>query len=160
MEDGVSMKMIINNLDEMNSFATKLGNNINNKMIILLTGDLGAGKTTFTKALAKGLGVTEIVNSPTFTILKEYHSGRIPLYHFDAYRLEDGYEDLGFSQYIEENALSVIEWPIYMMEDIPSEYLKIEIKTIDENKRELELIPIGIEYEKFVEEVCNENNSN
>ncbi|WP_041138150.1 tRNA (adenosine(37)-N6)-threonylcarbamoyltransferase complex ATPase subunit type 1 TsaE [Beduini massiliensis] len=146
-------KVTLNSVEETNSIALKLGQAINGHAVILLTGDLGAGKTTFTKGLAKGLGVKEIVNSPTFTILKEYHSGRLPLYHFDAYRLEDGYEDLGFGEYIDSDALSVIEWPIYMQEDIPEEYLEINLQYIDEQTRTIEFIPHGLAYETLCKEV-------
>lgn len=146
-------KITVNNVEETRAMALKLGQQINNHTVILLTGDLGAGKTTFTKGIAEGLGVKEIVNSPTFTILKEYHSGRIPLYHFDAYRLEDGYEDLGFSEYIESKALSVIEWPMYMQEDIPNEYLEINILYMDEQTRTIEFVPHGNHYEELCKEV-------
>lgn len=75
-----------------------------------LEGDLGAGKTTFTKSLAKGLGIERNVNSPTFTIIKEYKSGRLPLYHMDVYRLGDEFEDLGFDEYFEGDGVTVVEW--------------------------------------------------
>lgn len=146
-------KKIVHSLEETNNLGFKIGAMLHDQTVILLTGDLGAGKTTFTKALAKGLGVKEIVNSPTFTILKEYDSGRLPLYHFDAYRLEDSYSDLGFDEYIHDKAVSVIEWPMYMMEDIPDTYLKIEIHTLDEYVREMIFIPIGKYYEKLCEEI-------
>ena len=77
--------------------------------VITLEGDLGAGKTAFTKGLALGLGVQRNVNSPTFTIIKEYQ-GTMPLYHMDVYRLEDSYEDLGFDEYFEGNGVTVVEW--------------------------------------------------
>ncbi len=146
-------KVTVNSVEETSSIALKLGQAIKEHTVILLTGDLGAGKTTFTKGIAKGLGVKEIVNSPTFTILKEYHSGRLPLYHFDAYRLEDGYEDLGFGEYIDSEALSVIEWPMYMQEDIPEEYLEINLQYIDEQTRTIEFVPHGFAYETLCKEV-------
>ncbi|MFQ9923691.1 MAG: tRNA (adenosine(37)-N6)-threonylcarbamoyltransferase complex ATPase subunit type 1 TsaE [Beduini sp.] len=146
-------KVTVNSVEETNGIAIKLGRAIKKHTVILLTGDLGAGKTTFTKGIAKGLGVKEIVNSPTFTILKEYHSGRLPLYHFDAYRLEDGYEDLGFGEYIDSEALSVIEWPMYMQEDIPEEYLEINLQYVDEQTRTIEFVPHGFTYEALCKEV-------
>ncbi len=146
-------KVTVNSVEETSRIALKLGQAIKEHTVILLTGDLGAGKTTFTKGIAKGLGVKEIVNSPTFTILKEYHSGRLPLYHFDAYRLEDGYEDLGFGEYIDSEALSVIEWPMYMQEDIPEEYLEINLQYIDEQTRTIEFVPHGFAYETLCKEV-------
>lgn len=142
----------VNKLEETEALGYKIGTMLNDQTVILLTGDLGAGKTTFTKALARGLGVTEIVNSPTFTIVKEYHSGRLPLYHFDAYRLEDSDSDLGFEEYFEDEGVSVIEWPMYMAEEIPNEYLTINIRTTSELEREFEFIPQG----KYYEELCKE----
>ncbi len=141
------------NEQETKALALKLGQMIHSHTVFLLTGDLGAGKTTFTKGLAEGLGVKEIVNSPTFTILKEYHSGRIPLYHFDAYRLKDNEEDLGFGEYIDSEALSVIEWPMYMEDDLPSEYLEIDIQYTNENTRSITFIPHGTYYETLCKEV-------
>lgn len=146
-------KKRVNNIEETNQFSQSIGEKLHEHTVILLTGDLGAGKTAFTKGLAKGLGVREIVNSPTFTILKEYHSGRLPLYHFDAYRLEEGGSDLGFDEYINEEAVSVIEWPMYMEEEIPDDYLMIEICTIDETTREMTFFPKGEKYIALCEEI-------
>lgn len=143
----------LNSLEETKSLAKKIGEHIHQKMIILLTGDLGAGKTTFTQNLAIGLGVKEIVNSPTFTILKQYVSGRLPLYHIDAYRLEGSEEDLGFSEYMEEEAVVVIEWPQFIEEDIPSEYIRIHISYVDETSRQMKIEAVGQVYESFLMEV-------
>lgn len=145
--------IIVKSVEETHLIAYNLGKLINTRTIITLTGDLGAGKTTFTQGLAKGLGIKERISSPTFTILKEYDSGRLPLYHFDAYRLENGYEDLGFYDYIEDEAVSVIEWPIYMEEDLPKERLEIQILNIDEQSRKMIFKPIGSYYEKLCKEV-------
>ena len=80
--------------------------------VIALAGDLGAGKTVFTKGFAEGLGIEEPVNSPTFTILQIYEEGRIPLYHFDVYRIEDAeeMEEVGLDEYLEGNGVCLIEW--------------------------------------------------
>ena len=85
-----------------------------------------AGKTTLTQSIAKGLGITKTVSSPTFTICKIYH-GRLPLYHFDAYRLEGSDEELGFEEMIEGDGLAVIEWPQYIESMIPEDVLNISI---------------------------------
>lgn len=143
----------INSLEETKALAKKMGEHIHKKTIILLTGDLGAGKTTFTQNLAIGLGVKEIVNSPTFTILKQYESGRLPLYHIDAYRLEGSEEDLGFSEYMEEEAVVVIEWPQFIEEDIPDTYIRIHITYEEETKRLLKVESQGQNYCEFLEEV-------
>ena len=94
--------------------------------VITLEGDLGAGKTTFTKALAKGLGITRTVNSPTFTIMKQYE-GNYPFNHLDVYRLADSDEDLGWDELFYGDAISVIEWAHLIEDDLPDERLEIRI---------------------------------
>lgn len=122
--------------------------------VITLEGDLGAGKTTFTKGLAKGLGITRVVNSPTFTIIKEY-AGSLPLYHMDVYRLEDSDEDLGFDEYFEGDGVTVIEWAKFIQDFLPEQYLAITIKHVNENEREFSLTPIGERYDRVCEELVN-----
>lgn len=139
--------------EQTQSLGIALGKYLFPHALITLTGDLGAGKTTLTKSIAKGLGITQIVNSPTFTILKIYESGRIPLYHFDAYRLEDASEDLGFEEYIDGEGICVIEWPMYIEDILPEERLEIEISYIDEVTRTFTLKPIGSRYEALCQEV-------
>ena len=93
-------------------------------LVITLNGDLGAGKTTFTKGFAQALGVTDRVKSPTFNILNNYETGRIPLYHFDAYRLEEsGAADQGFEDYLGTDGVSLIEWPQFMADLLPNDRL-------------------------------------
>lgn len=89
--------------------------------VIALIGDLGAGKTTLTKYIAEGLGVTEHVQSPTFTIVREYHSGRMPLYHFDVYRINDPDEmfEIGYEEYFYGDGLCVVEWADKIEELLP-----------------------------------------
>lgn len=117
--------------------------------VITMEGDLGAGKTTFTKGLAEGLGVTRVVNSPTFTIIKEYE-GEMPLYHMDVYRLEDSDEDIGFSEYFNGEGVSVVEWAHFIKEFLPAERLDIKISYQDEYVRLLEFFPIGAHFELVV----------
>jgi len=92
--------------------ATDLASGLSNGDVICLYGDLGAGKTAFTKGLAHGLGICETVTSPTFAIVNEYHSGRVPLYHFDVYRLSNPreLEDIAFFDYFPSDSVIVIEW--------------------------------------------------
>ena len=98
--------------------------------VITLDGDLGAGKTLFTKGFADGLGITEPVNSPTFTILQEYEGGRLPLYHFDVYRIGDPaeMEEIGFDDYIFGDGACLIEWSELIAELIPEEATRITIE--------------------------------
>jgi tRNA threonylcarbamoyladenosine biosynthesis protein TsaE len=96
--------------------------------VLLLQGDLGAGKTEFVKGLAEGLQVTDLVTSPTFTLLNVYH-GAMPLYHFDLYRLEDAEEldNIGFAEYLGGDGVAVIEWPDRFPMAMPSEHILVEL---------------------------------
>lgn len=123
--------------------------------VITLEGQLGAGKTTFTKGIAKGLDIQEMITSPTFTIVKEYN-GRIPLYHMDAYRLEHSEEDIGFHEYFDGVGLTVIEWAEFIEDFLPSERLNIKINYINENARLIQFEPSGQYYEKMIKELMSE----
>ena len=125
---------------------------LHDPLVILMRGDLGAGKTTFTQGLAKGLGIKQTVNSPTFTIFKMYY-GRLPLYHIDAYRLEGISQDLGFEEYIEDSdGICVIDWPMYVQELVPEEYMEIELLHEGEDQRTMNVYAHGSAIEKIVEE--------
>lgn len=106
------MDIKLNSLEQTRRLAACLAEFLTPGMVLCLTGDLGAGKTTFTQALAKALGVTEPVTSPSFTIVHEYHSGRFPMYHMDVYRIENPteLEDFGFDEYFAGTAVVVVEW--------------------------------------------------
>lgn len=132
------MKKIIetNTENETKEIAEQLGNKIIDPILITLEGDLGAGKTTFTKGLGKGLGVERVITSPTFTIIKEY-KGRLPLYHIDAYRLEYSEEDLGIDEYILSEAVTVIEWAKFIEDILPKNKLMIQINYLGSDKREI-----------------------
>ncbi|WP_175615730.1 tRNA (adenosine(37)-N6)-threonylcarbamoyltransferase complex ATPase subunit type 1 TsaE [Piscibacillus halophilus] len=120
--------------------------------VITLDGDLGAGKTTFSKGLAKGLGVKRTVNSPTYTIVKEYR-GRIPFYHMDVYRLEDQDEDIGFDEYFNGEGVSVVEWSKFIEDFLPNERLEIQINKIDDHQREFIFNPKGNRFQQICEEL-------
>ena len=98
--------------------------------IVALIGDLGTGKTALTKYIAEGLGVTEEINSPTFTIVKEYRSGRLPLYHFDVYRIEDPEEmfEVGFDEYLYGQGVCLVEWADLVEEDLPPRVRMVRIE--------------------------------
>lgn len=131
--------------EETRAFGTLLANRLQAGDVLLLTGDLGAGKSELTRGIAKGLGVTETVTSPTFTILNVYESGKIPLYHFDWYRLQDSDElyDMGMDEYLGGDGIAVVEWPERCEDAIPEKHLMIRIDTIDENTRKITLQPQG-----------------
>lgn len=122
------------NIKETTSFAKELAKGAKAGQIYLLSGDLGTGKTVFAKGFAEGLGVTEIVNSPTFTIMQTYESGRLPLYHFDVYRIGDEEEmyELGYEEYFFGNGVCLIEWAELIEGLIPEDAIQILIeKNID-----------------------------
>ena len=98
--------------------------------IIALIGDIGTGKTTFVKAIAKALGISETVSSPTFTIVREYRSGKFPLFHFDVYRLsnEDEFYDIGAEEYLYGDGITIIEWADIVEDALPLNTMIIEIK--------------------------------
>ncbi|MBD3110239.1 tRNA (adenosine(37)-N6)-threonylcarbamoyltransferase complex ATPase subunit type 1 TsaE [Bacillus sp. AGMB 02131] len=138
--------------EETAKIAYRLGQIATQGTVITLEGDLGAGKTTFTKGLAKGLGIERNVNSPTFTIIKEY-KGRLPLYHMDVYRVEDAFEDLGFDEYFEGQGVTVVEWAHLIEDQLPSELLSIQILYAGENERRIVLMPKGKKYVQLCKEI-------
>ena len=146
------IKFKTNSEKETKQVAEKLALLLRVGDVITLEGDLGAGKTTFTKGLAQGLGVKRTVNSPTFTIVKEYQ-GELPLYHMDVYRLEHSEEDIGFDEYFYGNGISVVEWAHFIEEFLPVELLNIDIRFIDESKRVLEFTAAGKHYEHLLNEL-------
>lgn len=122
--------------------------------VITLTGDLGVGKTAFTKGLAAGLRISERVTSPTFTLVKEYE-GTLPLYHMDVYRLEFAEEDLGFDEYFYGVGVTVVEWAQFIETFLPDEYLSITIKRVSETSREITFEAIGNKYKKHINQLRN-----
>jgi len=135
--------------EQTEKIGEQLANSLKPNDVILLDGDLGAGKTTFTKGLAKGLGIKRYVKSPTFTIIHEYREGRMPLFHMDVYRLEDGGgDDLGWDEYFYGDGVSVIEWSQFIQDYLPEDYLRITLKRNDEsdNQRTLDFEAQGERY--------------
>ena len=122
-------------------------------MIICLDGELGSGKTVFTKGIAHALGIEENITSPTFTIIKEYTTGEMPLYHMDVYRLDGNTEGVGIEEYYIKGGIVIIEWAKTIKDILPEERLEIKIKVIDENRRMLVITPQGQKYEELCEAV-------
>ena len=115
-------------------------------LVICLDGDLGAGKTLFTKAFAASMEIEESVTSPTFTIIKEYE-GELPLYHIDVYRTDGEVDDLGLEEYFTKGGVTIIEWASMIKDILPEERLDIKIKVMSEEGRKLKLTPHGEKYE-------------
>ena len=118
--------MILKNEEETRAFGLELGASLRKGDIVALIGDLGTGKTALTKYIAEGLGIRETITSPTFTIVQEYRQGRLPLYHFDVYRIGDPEEmyELGYEEYFYGDGVCVIEWADLIEELLP-EYTKV-----------------------------------
>lgn len=122
-------------------------------MIICLDGELGSGKTVFTKGFASSLGITENITSPTYNIIKEYESGEMPLYHMDVYRLDGNADGIGIEEYFTKGGIVIIEWADSIKDILPKERLNIKFKVVDENKRVLIVTPYGRQYEELCEAV-------
>lgn len=118
--------VIIRDETETKKFATDVAQTLKKGDVIALVGDLGTGKTTLSKYIAEALGITETITSPTFTIVQEYHSGRLPLYHFDVYRVDDIEEmyRIGYEEYFYGEGVCIVEWADIVEEIIP-EYAKV-----------------------------------
>ena len=121
------------NEDELMAFGKKLGNILEKNDVLILTGELGAGKTTLTKGLAKGLGINQMIKSPTYTIVREYE-GRLPLYHLDVYRIGGDADSIDLDEFLFGDGVTVIEWGHLLGEDLPSDYLELEILKKDEGR--------------------------
>lgn len=123
-------------------------------MVICMEGDLGSGKTLFTKAFAKSMGISENITSPTFNIIKEYDGEEgYKLDHMDVYRLSESKEDIGISEYFNKGGVTIIEWADLISDILPKDRLDIRIKIVDENKRVFYITPHGEEYEDLCERV-------
>ena len=150
--------LTLTNRDATIALGKKIGQQLVAGDVLVLDGDLGAGKTTFTKGLAAGLEIPDIIKSPTCTIIHEYQDGRLPLYHMDAYRLENGgAEDLGLEEYFDGDGVSVVEWAEFVEDELPADFLAIHFKrTGDDNTRILEFEPHGQHFDQIVKSVVKQ----
>lgn len=144
--------LITHSATETQAIAEKLAALVEAGTVITLNGDLGAGKTTFTQGFGKGLGVTRNVNSPTFTIMKQY-KGRLPLYHMDVYRLEDTGDDIGLEEYINGDGVAIVEWSNLIESSLPTERLAITIERTGDEERLITFTPTGETYDMLVKAV-------
>lgn len=154
------MNIEVNSVEETQKIAEKLGQLAEPNMILLLDGDLGAGKTTFAKGLAVGLGITRNVKSPTFPIVREYREGRLPLFHMDVYRLEGmGGADLGLDEYFNSDGVSVVEWSEFIQDELPDDSLRITLlkDEDDDNRRVIKLDSYGSQYTQMLEQLTKKN---
>ncbi|MDT8336372.1 MAG: tRNA (adenosine(37)-N6)-threonylcarbamoyltransferase complex ATPase subunit type 1 TsaE [Candidatus Izemoplasmatales bacterium] len=149
----MEVKIRLNSVDDTQMLAEIISEYVFPGIIIGLTGDLGSGKTTFTKYLSKYIGVSDNLNSPTFTILKIY-DGNYQLYHMDVYRLEDIGYDYELDEFIYGDGICVIEWYPYIQTMLPKEILSIDFRVIDEFTRDVTIKGEGT-YEKIVKAISN-----
>lgn len=131
------MNIEVNHLNELNSVAKALFSFAGEEKIFIFEGEMGAGKTTFIKAFCEELGVTDVVSSPTFSIVNEYEAGDQTIYHFDFYRIKNLQEayDIGYEEYFYSGNICLIEWPELVAELLPESYIKVEITTLSPEQR-------------------------
>ena len=131
------MEIAVNDLSNLPTAAEALLAFSGAAKIFIFDGDMGAGKTTFIKSFCRALGVTDVVSSPTYSIVNEYESAGGPVYHFDFYRIKDIQEayDLGYEEYFYGRGICLIEWPERVDELLPDHLVKVEISIVDENRR-------------------------
>ncbi len=145
-------QLLCKNEQETRQLAEEIGRRLVPGSVVALEGDLGAGKTTFTKGIAKRLGVTRTVNSPTFTIMKQY-KGNMPLYHMDVYRIENEDEDFGFEEFFEGDGVTIVEWAHLIKTQLPDELLTLYLYHEGDEQRRIKAVPQGEFYEKLCEEI-------
>jgi len=139
-----SINIEVNGLADLDNAAKQIINFAREEQVFIFEGDMGAGKTTLIKVLAKSLGVTEVVTSPTFSIVNEYDANGKIIYHFDFYRIKNLQEayDIGYEEYFYSGNICFIEWPEKIESLLPEHYVKIEIKAQNENDRLLSISKI------------------
>ncbi|MGY3723944.1 tRNA threonylcarbamoyladenosine biosynthesis protein TsaE [Granulicatella balaenopterae] len=139
----------VTNEEQTKNIAAHLAKFAKAGYLVILEGQLGAGKTTFTKGFAQGLGIQKVIKSPTYTLIREYKQGRLPLYHMDMYRLEEvGGGDLGLEEYVTGDGVVMMEWATFVEDELPEERLVVKLDRDEENisNRTITLIPHGKEY--------------
>ncbi len=146
-------KYIAKDIEDTIEFAQNLESEKFPNMLICLNGELGSGKTVFTKAFASSMGIEETITSPTFNIIKEYMNGELPLFHMDVYRLDEVGDNIGISDYFNKGGVTIIEWADIIKDNLPTERLDIEFKITDENVRVMILKPYGKVYEDIMSSV-------
>lgn len=149
----MSFSIFTHSKEETQQVASHLATLLHEGQVILLEGDLGAGKTTFVGGVGKALGIAETIASPTFNILKCYFEAKPPMYHIDAYRLEGQNIELGLEEFIEGDGVCLIEWPQYIAPLLPKDHLKISFYHVEGDKRKLVFEGMGKEYRSIVEKM-------
>ena len=139
------------NENQLMALGQRIGQKLQAQDVLVLTGDLGSGKTTLTKGIAKGLGIKQMIKSPTYTIVREYE-GRLPLYHLDVYRIEGDADSIDLDEFLFGGGVTVIEWGHLLGNALPDTYLELEILKEEEGRR-LNFQAKGLRAEKLLEEL-------
>ena len=140
------MEATAHSVEETERLGEELAKELQPGDVLALTGEIGSGKTTFVRGLAKGLGIpVSSVASPSFVLVREYHRGRIPLYHSDLFRLEGMQETMtvGLEEYYDRDGVTVIEWANKVPGILPGEFLEVRFEVLDANTRQLMITPHG-----------------
>ena len=152
------MKLSIDSAQKMQELGAAIAQTAQTHDLLLLNGDLGAGKTTLTQGIGRALGIKRPIKSPTFTIVKEYHEAKLPLFHMDFYRLEnDDLSSIDLTSYLSEPGIVVIEWPDVIQKELPEQFLQLTIKRVDDSwsstKRVVEFEAKGERYKQWAENI-------
>ncbi len=155
------MKLNINSANEMKELGAAIALTAKEHDLLLLSGDLGAGKTTLTQGIGQALGIKRPVKSPTFTLVREYQEAKVPLYHMDFYRLEnDDLSSIDLNSYLAEPGLVIIEWPEVIKGELPDQYLQVVIRRVDDSwdstKRTVEFRPQGKRNDAWVDNIAKQ----
>lgn len=133
------LKLLLPNESVTQEVGELIGQHLQNGEVIILTGDLGTGKTTFSKGIARGLGIEQMIKSPTYTIVREYDEGRYPLYHMDVYRLDGDVESIGLDDYLDNQGVVLIEWGELIEDDCLQNPLHITLERISDEERQMSI---------------------
>ena len=149
------MEFESHSVEETIAFGRELGELVMPGDVVELTGELGAGKTHLTKGVAEALGVFAPITSPTFNIIYEYHEGRMPLFHFDLYRLEsdDELDDIAYWELLEDGGVCLVEWGDKFPESMPDDYLQIDLSSSSEGTRRIDVTAVGARGQELAAEL-------
>ncbi|WP_019786351.1 tRNA (adenosine(37)-N6)-threonylcarbamoyltransferase complex ATPase subunit type 1 TsaE [Streptococcus sobrinus] len=139
------------NEDELMAIGYKIGQSLQAQDVLILTGELGAGKTTITKGIAKALGISQMIKSPTYTIVREYE-GSLPLYHLDVYRIGDDPDSIDLDVFLFGDGVTVIEWGELLGENLPKDYLTVKLDKVADG-RQVSLNASGLRSQKLLEAI-------
>ena len=156
MKSVADLDIVSHGVEQTRRLGAHLGRLLEPGDVILLEGDFGSGKTTFTQGIARGLGIdSRYVNSPTFTLINEYKGGNLPLQHIDLYRLEgdEQIETLGLDEYFESDGATVVEWPSGAARWLPDERLSVKLSYINDTKRTLRFYALGERYTRLMDDL-------